>query len=103
MRGSYLPVVDDLTTFLEILDSAMDVRRFSTEPRLVDRCGIRNHSQLVLLDIDSVLVEGAFGPPHDVSHRSGVNRQYCRAQNHGQWVGAVGVSRIVQGDGELKL
>ena len=64
----YLPVVDDLTAFLEIFDCAMNVPWFPTKPRLVDGCRVRNRPQLVLLDINSVLVEGTFGPPHDVSH-----------------------------------
>lgn len=98
----YLPVVDDLTAFLEIFDGAMDVRRFPTKSRLVDRCGVRNDPQLILLDINSVLVEGTLGPPHHIPHRSRVNRQYCRTQNHGQRVGAVRVSRVIQEDGELK-
>ena len=49
-----------------------------------------------------MFVEGTLGPPHDVSHRSGMNRQNRRAQNHSQRVVSVGVSWIVQEDGELK-
>lgn len=97
-----MPVVDDLTAFLEIFDCAMDVPWFPAEFRPADGSRVRNHSQLVLLDINSMLVEGTRGPPHDVSHRSRVNRQDRGAQNHGQWVETVGVSWIVQEDGELK-
>lgn len=68
----------------------------------MDRSGIGNDPELVLLDVNSILVEGTFGSPHDVSHRSRVNRQDRGAEDHGQGVGAVGVSRVVEEDGELR-
>lgn len=46
----------------------MDIPRFHAKPRFADRCGISNSPQLALLGINSVLVEGPFGPPHDVLH-----------------------------------
>lgn len=80
--NALVPVMNDLTTLLEILDRSMNVSRFSAESGLVDGCGIGNHPQLVLLDVNSVLVEGTFGPSHDVPHRPRVNGQDSRAQDY---------------------
>lgn len=97
-----MPVVDDLTAFLEIFERAMDITWFPTESRLMNGRGVRNHPQLVFLNINPILVESALGPSYDVSHRSSVNGQDRRTQDYGQRVGTVGVSWIVQEDGELK-
>lgn len=79
----------------------MNIPWLPTESRLVDRCGVGNDSQLVLLNVGPVLVEGTFAPSHDISYRSRMNRQDRRAQDHGQRVGTVGVGWVVQKDGEL--
>ena len=102
-RGvGYSPVVDYLTAFLEVLDRTLDVPWLPTEYRRVDGRRVRDHPQLVLLNINSVLVESTLGPPHHVPRRSRVNGQDRGTQNHSQWMRAVGVSRVVQEDGELK-
>lgn len=44
----------------------------------MDGCGVHNHPQLVFLDIDSVLVKGAFGSFHDASQRSIMDGQRRR-------------------------
>ena len=97
-----MPVVVYLTAFSEAFDRTFDVPWLSPKYRRVDGRRIRNHPQLVLLNVNSVLVESALGPPHDVSNRSGVNGQDGSTQNHRQRVRAVGASRVVQKDGELR-
>lgn len=75
--------------------------RFPAESRLVDGREIGNSSQLVLLDVDSVLAEGTFCPPDGIPRRSRVDGQHGGAQDYCQWMGADWVNRVVQEDGEL--